>query len=201
MVRFFIRWFIRFGLLAMVALAILWVARNTIGKAVLVGKLERATGLEAQVEAVRVDMSRWRIQAQGIKLFNTREFGGDLFMDIPFVQAELRPLPLARRQLDFQLLEFHLHELNIVKNREGITNLQRLKAMDRSSSFKFVGVNALHLSLHRVRIHDLADPSKRTEFDLGVRNVVYQNVTTWGDLAPLFFKVLLRSGFQIFSEM
>jgi hypothetical protein len=142
------------------------------------------------------------VTIEHFQLYNTPEFGGAPFVDIPELHLEYDRFSLARRKLHITLLRFNLAELNIVKNETGHTNIVSMMnhagaqrpRNHRGAEVEFTGIDVLNLSLGKVRLLDLKDRQKSGELYIGLRDQVFRNVKSESDLLGVLFVIWLRSG-------
>jgi len=89
-----------------------------------------------------------------------------------------------------------------VRNEAGQTNLISLasqadarqadKTRNRASDFEFAGIDVLNLSLGKVRFLDLKNPRQNSELNMDVRNRVFRNVNSEGDVFGVLLMLWLR---------
>lgn len=169
-------------------------------------RIRQQTGLGVRIDRCAFNPLASAVTLEGLKLYNTPEFGGGLFLDIPEVSIELDQFSLLRRQLRLTLLRCHVAELGIVRNETGHTNVISIlnKVRDQAANRKrtgtdwhelnFGGIDVLNLTIDKERYTDLRDRRNDREISVGVRNQVFRNVNSEADVYGIVVILWLRSG-------
>jgi len=146
------------------------------------------------------------VTIEKLKLYNRPEFGGIPFVDIPELYVEYDRAALRQRKLHLRLMRFSLAELTVVKNEAGQTNLVSLMAQPEAKAarqhardLEFAGIDVLNLSLGKVRFLDLKDPRQNGVLNLGVRNQMFRNVNSEGDVFGVLLMIWVRGGDRVSS--
>ena len=96
----------------------------------------------------------------------------------------------------------HLAELHIVKDKNGVSNLdllekhtkerqRRNKEKDTNRVDNFDGIDTLYLTIDKLRLTDLADARKNQVLNIGMKDVVMQNMKTTDDFQARFMWAML----------
>ncbi|HVY70649.1 MAG TPA: hypothetical protein VHH73_12025 [Verrucomicrobiae bacterium] len=208
MIKFVIRWLFRLLILAIVLVVALLLLKDVLLKALLEYQIRAATGMEAKISRVEAHLGAPVLSVEGVRIYNTAEFGGSPFLDMPELYLEYDRKALTGDRLHFKLIRLNLAELNLVKNQAGKTNLNevmtRLANLDSMNSkdgkpvpmpgpSRFDGIDTLNLTLGKLRMTDLKDPSKSRDFEMGLKDEIVTNVKSEDDLAVVALKVMLRN--------
>jgi uncharacterized protein involved in outer membrane biogenesis len=197
------RWVFRLALglfiLTVVCLVAVILLLDTIAKEILVNRLRRATGMEVKISAVHVGLLSPTVSIEGLKLYNTADFGGSPCLDMPELHVEYDPSALRARQLHLTLLRLDLAELSVVLDKNGRKNFDTVQKKSKESTrrpsapgkWKFVGIDVMNASLGKFRMSNMAS-GRGEEIDFSVTNQVLRHVKAWGDLAPLGLTTLSR---------
>jgi len=208
--KWLFKWAFRLVLLLVVLIVVLALSKDAILKALAERQILAQTGMDAKIGRLSVGLLSPVVTIENFKLYNTPEFGGTPFLDIPELHVEYDRAALAERKLHVTLLRFNLAELNVVKNEAGYTNFISLMAKaaakpasgsggKRVDTFEFAGVDVLNLSLQKARFIDLKDPRRSRELTLNVRDHVFKNVKSEADLYGVFLLIWLRGGASLNS--
>lgn len=208
--KFLFRWAFRLLVLLLVLAVALVLLKDTLVKSLAENRLQAETGLEVRIGRLEVGLMTPTLTIEDFVLYNTAEFGGSPFVDLPEIHVEYDRQDLALQRLHLKLLRFHLRELNIVENQQGQTNLavifDRLQSNppDKSKAaqgagLEFDGIDTLNLSLGKIKYSNLKSPKKSKEFDLDIRNEIVTNVKSQDDLAEAVVRILLRKGVTILT--
>ncbi|HEY3863083.1 MAG TPA: hypothetical protein VGO59_14470 [Verrucomicrobiae bacterium] len=198
------RWAFRLAL-ALVVLAIVCAAAaillaDTLARELLIRRLRAATGMEAKVAEVHIGILSPTMSIEGLKLYNSADFGGSLCLDMPEVHLEYDPSALRSRKLHLTLLRFDLKELSIMQDKQGRKNFEAPRRNGQPSTqrrtspgarWKFVSIDVLNASLGKFRMTSQAS-GRGEEIDFSVKNQILRNVKSWDDLAPLGLSALSR---------
>jgi hypothetical protein len=208
MIRFIARWTFRLIILGIVLLVAVILLKDQILRSVLESRIRAATGMEARIGSVRTHLMEPVITFKDFVLYNTADFGGGPFLDMPELHMEYSADANGRADLKFKLVRLNLKELNIVESADGRTNITAMAvAMEKlqpantnQSGIQFSGIDTLNLTVGKVRWISLRRPNRNQEFNLQLRNDVVQNVRSWNDMAGILFKVLLRAGITLYLD-
>jgi hypothetical protein len=190
------RWFFRALLALLIVAFIVAVAgillADTLAREILVSRLRSRTGMEVKVSAVHVGLLSPTFSVEGLKLYNTSQFGGSLCLDLPEFYIEYDPAALRSRQLHLSLMRLTLMQFSVVWDKQGRMNFDTFKEKSRKSPsrknqpdpFKFAGIDTLNVTLGELHLSNLA--SGRSEvIDFGRKNQILHHVKTGADLGPL----------------
>lgn len=202
--RFVIRWAFRFLILVVVLGVALVLLKDTLLKSLAEQRLRREIGLEVRIGKLEAGLFTPTVHLERLVIYNTAEFGGGLFIDLPEVHLEYDRLALASRKLHLTLVRLNLAEANIVKNQAGRTNLEGLEARQKekpapgagSPGFEFTGIDLLNLSIGKLRFTNLQQPSQTREVNIQLQNEMLRNVTAAGDLSGLLVKLVLQKALK-----
>jgi hypothetical protein len=208
MIKFVVRWTFRLVILGIVLLVALILLKDQILKSVLETQMRRTTGMEVKIGSVSTSLMRPVLTLENFVIYNTPEFGGGPFVDIPELHVEYAADAHGRTDLHFKLVRLNLRELNIVESASGRTNVVDMSAaIDHAQSkgtnegtVRFNGVDTLNLTVGKIRYISLRRPNRNQEVNIALQNEIVQNVRTWNDMAGLLFKLLLRAGITIYLD-
>jgi uncharacterized protein involved in outer membrane biogenesis len=188
---------IRCALYLFIVLVVLFVAAvlllDTIVKQVVQSRLRARTGMDARIGMVDVGLLSPTITIENFKLYNTADFGGSVFIDMPELHLEYDPLAIRSGKLHFKLVRLDLAEVALVQDKKGRLNVLDLEKRSRSASrgkksfaddLKFTGIDTFNLSLGRFRLSNLAS-GREEEIQFGIKNQISRNVRSEADLAGL----------------
>ena len=202
--RWLLKWALRLAFLAVVAVILLLVFKDTILRKVTEHRFHQATGMDVKIGQLSTGLDG--VTFENLKLYNTPEFGGTEFLIIPELHIEFDTEALAAKKIKIKLMRFNLAELDIVKNQAGETNLVTMLAkMPKgklaphgveigTKKFEFESIDVLNLSLGRMRLIDLKDRKNDRDVIINADNQVFNNVKTEADVYSILFLIWLRSG-------
>jgi hypothetical protein len=190
------RWAVRIALaivlLAMAVVVVMIILLDTITKEIIVSRLRSQTGMEVKLSAVHVGLLSPTISIEGLKLYNTADFGGAVCLDMPELHLEYDASALRARQFHVILLRLEVAELSVVVNKSRRNNFDILKQKSKESDkqksswekLKVTGIDVLNVTLGRFRLADLAS-GRGEEINFGIKNQILRNVKTGADLSSL----------------
>lgn len=175
---------------------------DTIAKSVAQSRIRAETGMDAKIGKLTVGLASPTVTIEDLKLYNTSDFGGSMFLDIPEIYVEYNRNDLASAKLRLKLVRFNLAEVNIIKSTNGPTNLEALQEkMNKKSSatnsalpLEFVGIDTLNLTLGKIKYSSLSQPQDVKEINLGVNNQVISNIRTVKDINQALMNIMLKKG-------
>jgi uncharacterized protein involved in outer membrane biogenesis len=204
--KWLFKWAFRVIALAILAVVLLLVFKDTILCLVAEHQIRAETGMDVKIGRFSSGLFSPVVTIENLKLYNTPEFGGTEFLIIPELHVEFDADALTRQQLRIKLIRFNLAELDVVKNQAGQTNLVTMLAkMPKGKiaphgihvggrKFEFESIDVLNLSLGRTRFIDLKNHKNDREVALNLDNQVFNNIKTEGDVYGIMFLIWLRSG-------
>jgi hypothetical protein len=208
MIKFIFRWAFRLLILAIVIVVALVLLKDTIIKNIAENQIRKSTGMDVKIGAMHVGLTRPVFNVENFVLYNTAEFGGGTFIDVPDLYLELVP-DAKKGELRFKIVRMNVRELNIIENMQGRTNITSVtgaldtlqKNRTNSNEAVFKGIDTLNLTVGKIRYINMRAPKRNQEFNLALQNEVVLNVRTWEDMAAIIFKVLLRAGVAIYFDV
>jgi hypothetical protein len=203
MLKFIFRWGFRLLILLVVLLAFLVLCKDALIKSWLEHRIRAQTGMDVQIGRLDIGLFTPTVNFEGLRLFNTAQFGGMPLVDIPDLYLEYDRPAFLRRVLHFKLVRLDLEELNIVEDANGKSILQwwqdRQEKLPKNSneSLDFTGIDVLNLSLGTIRMVSLADPARSRTVRIGLENEVLKNLQSANDLSGLVLKILWQHGGEL----
>jgi len=208
MIKWLFKWLFRLFILAVVLVVILLLSYNSILRVVIEHNIRAQTGMDAEIGSFNFALFSPTIRIQNFKLYNSRDYGGTPFLDIPEIYIEYDRAAFARREIHITLMRFNLGELDIVKNQSGQLNLfafgGKLPAkgtnaappainFKKQTGYNFTGIDTLNISIGKAKYIDLNAPRNNREQNIDIENCVIPNVKSQVDLAGLAPLIELHS--------
>ena len=105
----------RWALYLFIVLAVLVVAGilllNTIVKQVVESRLRSSTGMDVRIGQIDVGLLSPTLTIENLKIYNTADFGGSVFLDMPELHMEYDPHAIRAGQFHFKLVRLDLAEV------------------------------------------------------------------------------------------
>jgi len=202
---FKILWWLTFVVIFLVIIVLAnreWIARELVEQ-----QIRAATGMEPEIGDVSFSLLDHNVTLNNFRLFNTADFGGTLFLDVPELHVEYDRAALRRHELHITLMRVNLREVDVVKNAAGVTNLMPFvnsmaprksggagRTVAPINGRKFTGIDLLNLSIGTVKFVDLKDQRWNRMAVIGIENRIYTNVLSSTNLPGLSERLWLRGG-------
>ena len=98
----------------------------------LIQQAEKAVG--RQIEVQNIELNLWNgigIRFENFKMADDPAFSSDAFVQAKSLQANIRLLPLVRKDVQVKRLILHQPGINIIRNRQGVYNFASLGGPDK----------------------------------------------------------------------
>lgn len=202
LIRLFVTLLILFIVLAVVGVLL----KDVIAKSVAERNLRDTTGMDAKISRMEVGLATPTVHLEGLKLYNTADFGGGTFLELPELRMEYVPDAVRDGKLRFKTVRLHLSEVHVVKNKAGQTNIEMLQKETKKKSsgqkdktdkpaVDFGGIDTLYLTIGRIRMTDEKDPRNNDVIEIGLKDEVGRNLKTEAEIAQWFQVVMLKRAF------
>jgi hypothetical protein len=198
-------WWFTFVVIALFILAFAY--RNWMIKQVVEKEVHDVLGLGAEADSLSVGILEPKVTAGNLKLFNSAEFGGTLFMDMSELHVEYEASALKRHEIHLTLVRVNIKEVDVVKSSTGATNIESiLKAVAPPSpngggrkfaplnGYTFTGIDVLNFSLGSAKFVDLKDQKRNRTVNINLQNVIVKDVKTSADLRDLKGQISSKGG-------
>lgn len=185
-------WWLTFVVLAVVVLALVY--RNWIVREIAAQRIRQTTGLEAEIGGVSFSVLQPELTLENLRLYNSANFGGTLFMDVPEAHLEFDRTALRHHQFHLTLLRVRVNELDVVKDgtHTNIFTIAQAVAPGKAggghrefapvNGCAFAGIDMLNLSLGTIKFIDLKNQGNNRALFVGLQNKIIRNVKTPADL-------------------
>ena len=195
-----------FGTLAILA----FVYREELIRRVAIWQMESKLGMPARLDKLEMGAQRPVIRVENFALTNTSDFGSEVFIHVPELHFEIDPHALNKRELRLKEVRLNLAELNIVRDKQGRTNLMEVfkkledevsqgrkkQSRTKEADIKFGGIEKLTVSLGEVRYTDMADPRRNQTFRFGITNHVATNIKDEQELQAVLATLLIKASLR-----
>lgn len=158
--------FISFVLLLIGLAGLLFFTKDLFAKMIFESAVRNLTGLEAKAEGVRLDLGNGVLGVRELLLLNPPSFKKRVFGDAPeiYLQMDLVRL-LKKERVHIKKLRLDIRELNVEKNRRGVSNVSLLAALwSRPSS-----------QSQKPAPDKLGMPFRLDRFEFRIRHVTYND--------------------------
>jgi uncharacterized protein involved in outer membrane biogenesis len=195
--KFVLKWGLRLLILFVALIVVFLLSFDSIVKAMFTRQIRAQSGMDVKIGKLSVGLFSSVITVEDFKLFNPAEFGGTPFLNIRELHVEYDRTSMAHRNLRCRLIRLDITELSVVKNDAGLTNLLALQSIKlkskRADDIDFGGITVLNLSVGKLSYVDLKKPVRNREFKVNLKNQIYKDVKTTGDLYGVLILIWLRT--------
>jgi hypothetical protein len=153
-------------------------ARGFIAKKAVEIGAEKMTGFPLEVGEMSVGMALNNVEAKNIKLKNSEEFGGSVFVDMPELKLDYHLLSMAGSQPHVKEMFLHINEMIIVKNAQGQTNVMKLKDIASSGE----GDSKYRVDVLRIKVGKVVYRTYKADGTFTDRNFAADLDVTYKDL-------------------
>lgn len=120
-----------FGLLILLLIVAVF-ARNFIVKAGAEQAVAKITGLPLKIEGLNIGLKTTNIDIDDLKLYNPSNFPERMMANVPDIYVDYNLTDIVKGKIHLEEIRFHLNEFIVVKNKDGQTNLDSLKALQQT---------------------------------------------------------------------
>lgn len=176
--------------------------KDVIAKSLAERNLRDGTGLDAKIEKMEVGLATPTVNLEGLKLYNTPDFGGGIFLEMPELRIEYIADDIRGRKLHLKTVRLEIAELNIVKDKNGRTNVELMEKESKKKTgtkdkagrpvIDFGGIDTLYLTVGKLKITDLGHPKNNQVINVGLKDEVGRNLKTEADLTAWFARVVFK---------
>ncbi len=124
---------VRILIVLLVLVIVLYLGRNIIARKSVEVAVTKLTGFPLTIGAVDVGLLQSRLDVREIQLANPPEFEEKLFVHLPQVYVDYQLGSMIARSPHINQMILNLDKVIIVKNKQGVSNVAKLKAVGSSS--------------------------------------------------------------------
>ena len=155
------------GIIAIAAVMVLSVGKDTIAKVAVEKGVEMVTGLKLSVRSLNIGVVKTLVDIKDLKLFNPKEYPDRVMLDMPEIYVEYDLPGIFRGKVHLKYIRIDLKEFVVVKNKKGELNLDSLEVVKEYKSGKKedeslppIQIDVLELKVGRVLYKDYSKGAK-----------------------------------------
>ncbi len=175
--------------------ALFFLGKDLLAKVLIEQGAVFATGLKLSVERFHVNLGESSVRIEEMTLFNPLGFADKVMVRLPEIYVNFDPLPLLSGKVHLEEIRIHVTEFYVVRNREGVLNLDALKSVQEqnkggrsamSSSVPDIQIDHLDLRIGEVFLKDYESGPQPLvkEFPIHLHER-YENITNLNALVSL----------------
>jgi hypothetical protein len=176
---------------------------DPIAKYIVESQIRANTHMDVKIEKLSIGLLSPTLKVENFILYNTAEFGGSPFVQVPELYIEYDRAAIRNRKLHIKLLRLNLEEIAILKDKKGQYNFGSLQKdaktakntpKNASQGMEFVGIDTLNLTLQSARLGTVDMPANDQQVNFGIKNQIFHNVKSSKDMAAIAFILAGKSG-------
>ena len=138
------------------------------------------TALDIQMNSVSVNPFKTRMTIRGLKIFNPLGFKEPMLAHIPLVMIDIHPKSFIEKGAFFNRIIVHIKQLNIIRNKDDIVNLSKMKILtprEKQKNKTPFAIDHYAINIEKVKYVDYTKEEKDRvrEIDINVEEE-YKNV-------------------------
>ncbi|MBD3379636.1 MAG: hypothetical protein GF408_04140 [Candidatus Omnitrophica bacterium] len=172
--------------------------KNTIVKISVEKGVQAVTGLKLGIKSLDVGLVKTLVDVKGLRLYNPPAFRDKLMMDVPEIYVDYDLPAIMKGTIHLSEMRLDLKEFVVVKNEEGVLNLDSLKvvqeevedqkapAREKAGEMPEIQIDSLRLKIGKVVYKDYSkggEPSVK-EFNISL-DETYKNIDDPNKLVSL----------------
>ena len=147
-------------------------------------------GAPMKVRSFSSSLIRQKVRIKGLRLYNPKGFPAEPFLDITEIGADYDILALLTGKLHLPLVIVNLKEMVVIKNKEGLLNVDSLKVTQTSDQSKEkksdvksksmrIKMDVVKLNIDKVIYKDFSkEPAVIQVYDVGLKDKTFHNITS-----------------------
>jgi AsmA family len=200
------RWAFRLLILLIVLVVAAVLLMDTIAREIIKYEIHERTGLEAKIGKLNIGLFNPTITAENVILYNSAEFGGSPFIEMPELYIEYDRAALRSNQLHCKLIRINLARFDVVEDKAGQLNLDAMSKHKSKSGglsistkkttngWQFLGIDTLNYTLvGQAHFSSFKLPGKNSLLNVDMREKILNQVKAWSDLDGIYTVILLRN--------
>ncbi|MBN1794797.1 MAG: hypothetical protein JW844_07535 [Candidatus Omnitrophica bacterium] len=200
-------------LILVILIAGLAVGKDVIAKTAIEKGARIVTGLELTMKSFNMGILKTSVGIKELKLFNPLGFEDRVMLDMPEIYVDYDLPALFAKKIHLREMRIDLKEFVIVKNKDGESNLDKLKAIQQPKEGEAkeekgkgaapeMRIDNLHLKIGKVVMKDYSgkSPSVR-EIQINL-DETFKNIDSPNELVSLIvFKALINTPFAALANV
>jgi len=177
---------------------------DPISKSVLESQIRSQTGMDVKIGKVAVGLTSPTVRIENCVIYNTADFGGSPFIQMPELYLEYNRELIKSRILELKLMRLNLSDIVIVEGKGGRSNIDELMDKSKKSASKekasviFGGIDTLNLTLQTIHHVTLGPPLSEQKFDLKIKNEIFHDLRKDGDYQKMAMVLIAKCGSNMF---
>lgn len=185
--------------------------KNVLIKSAVETTVGAVTGFPLKIKSLKVGIFDTYVSIKDLKMHNPENFEEPILMHIPEVHLDYSLMPIFKGKVHVKDMRFHLSEMNVVTNKDGELNLDKLKELvpesdgekaekeDKPKKKKAkhdIAIDHLALQVDKVVIKDYSKGGepKISEKPINLKYEASDIKSIEALVATIFFKTVMTAG-------
>ena len=126
----------KIALILLIVIVVFFLTKNVVIKAVVETGVRLVTGLTLSMEKLDVGIISTKLHIQNLKILNPQSFEEKIMLDMPEILIDYALMDIITGTIHLETMIIHLKEFNVVKNKDGMVNLESLKMAKKEEEEK-----------------------------------------------------------------
>lgn len=157
------------------------------------------TGAPVHMDGLSLGLFNQTVRISGLRVYNPKGFPRGILVDIPKIKVSIDLGALFKKRLHLKEVEFDLKEMILVKNKDGVLNVDALKVTKETGKKEEpkeampMQIDELRLSIGRIIVKDYTGPKPIIEVHDINSKKISKNITSAHQLVMLVLMEGMKS--------
>lgn len=185
-----------------ITLFILGLVKDKIIKTIVTVAIEKTVGAKTTIGGFSLSLITHTAEIKNLKIYNPPDFPKGLLLNLAYAKVDLDVSALSKNELHLRELTVELRELGLVKNKEGVLNIDALKVSKERKPEEIsaekkemaMRIDILNLDIGKIVSKDYSvsgEPLVKV-YDINIKKT-YKNITNPRQLALLILTEPMKS--------
>lgn len=171
--------------------------KNPLVKAIVAKRISKMTGVPVTIDKLSIQLYSRNIKIEGLKIHNPPGKYGDIFLDIPMINAVYDLSDLLKMELHLYEADIVINEMAIAKDKDGVFNFDILlsninggatsidfNSLNKELNLMPLNIDKLKLSVGKAVYSDysVGDVPVTTVYEIGLKEKVIENIGTYKEV-------------------
>jgi len=158
--------------------------------------LKHVLDLNTHMNRIMVDPFKTKVTIRGLKIFNPPQFKDKILANVPLIIMDFKTKTLFQEGAFFKKIVVKIKELNIVKNKDNVVNLSKIKALTpqkKTEKAKPFELDRYVIEIDKVKYIDYTKEEKSVKEIVLDMKEEYKNLAVADNVATIIaFKIFFN---------
>ncbi|MFH1782102.1 MAG: AsmA family protein [Candidatus Omnitrophota bacterium] len=192
-------------LIVLVAFFVIGIVKDQVIKGAITTIGSNILGAKIKIDGFSLGIFTQSVRIKGFKIYNPEGFPKEVLVDIPTIYVDYDLGAILKKKIHLRKIVFDLKEVTIIKNKDGVLNVDSLKVAKKEETSKKeakkdsqdmpLEIDVAILSIGKAVFKDFSggDKPKVEVFDVGIKEKKYKNIKSAQQLATLIFVEAMKA--------